>query len=355
VSDTPASSLAAAAPPPIRDAKLPEGVRLLARRHRLRWYEGLPWLIAIGGYFLFPDYLSLGAQVFIAILFALATDLILGYAGVITLGQAAFFGAGAYACGLLSAHGWTEPLSLLVVAAAAAALVGFLSGFVILRTTGLTQLMLTLIVAVMLQEAANKASTVTGGANGLQGMVISPILGVFDFDLYGHVAYIYCLILLFLGWVLIRTLVHSPFGRTLTGIRESEARMHAIGSPVFRRRLTAYVISAAVCGVAGALLAETTTLVALDSLSFDRSGAVVIMLIVGGLGRLYGAFVGVPIYMIAADRFSTADPTYWYFWIGVFLLLIVLFARGGIVGLIERAVRLADRENLNRQDAKTPR
>src|SRR6185437_11928425 len=145
--------------PPIRDAKLPEGVRLLARRHRLRWYEGLPWLIAIGGYFLFPDYLSLGAQVFIAILFALATDLILGYAGVITLGQAAFFGAGAYACGLLSAHGWTEPLSL----------------------------------AVMLQEAANKASTVTGGANGLQGMVISPILGVFDFDLYGHVAYIYCL------------------------------------------------------------------------------------------------------------------------------------------------------------------
>src|SRR6185312_166665 len=159
VSDMPAPSLAAAAPPPAHDAALPEGVRL----------------------------------------FALATDLILGYGGVITLGQAAFFGAGAYACGLLSAHGWTEPLSLLVVAAVAAALVGFLSGFVVLRTAGLTQLMLTLIVAVMLQEAANKASPVTGGANGLQGMVISPILGVFDFDLYGHVAYLYCLILLFLG------------------------------------------------------------------------------------------------------------------------------------------------------------
>src|SRR6185312_3586576 len=110
VSDMPAPSLAAAAPPPAHDAALPEGVRLLARRHRLRWYEGLPWLLAIAGYFLFPDYLTLGAQVFIAILFALATDLILGYGGVITLGQAAFFGAGAYACGLLSAHGWTEPL-----------------------------------------------------------------------------------------------------------------------------------------------------------------------------------------------------------------------------------------------------
>ncbi|MGH6981869.1 MAG: branched-chain amino acid ABC transporter permease, partial [Stellaceae bacterium] len=220
MSDTPASSLATAAPP--GEAALPEGARLLAGRHRLRWYEALPWLISIAGFFLFPDYLTLGAQVFIAILFALATDLILGYAGVITLGQAAFFGAGAYVCGLLSAHGWTEPLSLLAAAAAGAALVGFLSGFVILRTTGLTQLMLTLIVAVMLQEAANKATTVTGGANGLQGMVISPILGVFDFDLYGRVAYVYCLILLFLGWLLIRMLVYSPFGRSLTGIRESE-------------------------------------------------------------------------------------------------------------------------------------
>jgi len=353
VSDTPLSSLAAAPPP--REPALPAAVRLLARRHRPRWYEALPWLCAIAGYFLFPDYLSLGAQVFIAVLFALATDLILGYAGVITLGQAAFFGAGAYACGILSAHGWTEPLSLLVVAGIAAAIVGLLSGFVVLRTSGLTQLMLTLIVAVMLEEAANKATGLTGGANGLQGMVIAPILGMFEFDLFGRVAYVYCLALLFVGWLVIRTIVHSPFGRTLTGIRESEARMHAIGSPVFRRRLTAYVISAAVSGVAGALLAQTTQLVALDTLSFDRSGGVVIMLIVGGLGRLYGAFIGVPIYMILQDRFAQADPANWYFWIGLFLLLIVLFARGGILGLIERGARLVQRKNLNRQDAKTPR
>ncbi len=323
-----------------RREPLPDAVRVLARRHYPRWYEAVPWFLAVAGYFVFPDYLALGAQVFIAILFALATDLILGYAGIITLGQAAFFGAGAYACGYLSAHGWTEPLSLLVAGAVAAALVGLLSGIVVMRSTGLTQLMLTLIVAVMLEQAADKATAITGGANGLQGMELSPVLGLFEFDLYGRTAYIYCLVLLFLGWLAMRMLVYSPFGRSLTGIRESEARMHAIGSPVFRRRLTAYVLSAALCGVAGALLAETTQLVALDALSFERSGAVVIMLIIGGVGRLYGAFLGVPIYMILQDRFAQADPTYWYFWIGLFLLLIVLFARGGVLGLIERAARL---------------
>jgi len=337
VSDTPLASVTA---PGLRDRPLPEAVRVLARRHRPRLWEALPWLLAVAGYFAFPDYRQLGAQVFIAILFALATDLILGYAGVITLGQAAFFGSGAYVCGILSAHGWSEPLTLLLAGAVAAALVGFVSGFVVLRTTGLTQLMLTLIVAVMLGEAANKATGLTGGANGLQGMEIAPIFGVFDLDLYGNTAYCYSLALLFLGWLAVRTLIYSPFGRSLTGIRESEARMRAIGSPVFRRRLTAYVISAALCGVAGALLAETTQLVALDVFSFERSGAVVIMLIIGGVGRLYGAFLGVPIYMILQDRFAQADPTYWYFWIGVFLLLVVLFARGGIIGLLDRGTRL---------------
>jgi branched-chain amino acid transport system permease protein len=327
----------------VSDAALPAAVRQLARRHYPRWYEAAPWLLAAAGYFVFPNYLALGAQVFIAVLFALATDLILGYAGIITLGQAAFFGAGAYACGILSAHGWSEPLSLLLVGGVAAGLVGLLSGVVVMRSTGLTQLMVTLIVAVMLEQAADKATDLTGGANGLQGMVISPILGRFEFDLYGRTAYIYCLLLLFVGWLVVRTIVYSPFGRSLTGIRESEARMHAIGSPVFRRRLTAYVISAALCGVAGALLAETTSLVALDALSFERSGGVVIMLIIGGVGRLYGAFLGVPIYMVAQDRFAQADPTYWYFWIGLFLLLIVLFARGGIIGLIERGMRLVQK------------
>jgi branched-chain amino acid transport system permease protein len=314
-------------------------VEALMRRHRLRPLEALPWLAAVGAYFVFPDYLPLGAQILINVLFALSVDLILGYAGIATLGQAAFFGAGAYAAGLLAAHGWGEPISGLVIAGIVAGLIGLLSGAVILRTRSLTLLMLTLMIAVMLQEVANKAGGITGGADGLQGMNVWPVLGAFRFDLFGRTAYLYCLALLFLGWVAARRIVHSPFGRSLTGIRENEARMHAIGSPVFRRRLVIYTISAVMAGIAGALLAQTTQFVALEVLSFERSGSVLIMLIIGGVGRLYGAFIGVPLYMIAQDRFAQADPVYWDFWIGLLLIIVVLFARTGVLGLLERVLR----------------
>jgi len=307
-----------------------------ARRHRLRWFEALPWLVAVAAYFAFPDYLALGSQVLATILFALSVDLVLGYAGIVTLGQAAFFGTGAYAAGLLAAHGLGSPVLGLVIAAAAAALVGLISGAIVLRTTGLTQLMMTLMVAVMLYEAANKANTVTGGADGLQGMNVSPVLGLFHFDLYGKTAYWYCLAALFVCWLVMRRIVHSPFGRSLTGIRENEARMHAIGSPVFKRRLVAYTISAAMAGVSGALVAQTTQFVATDSLGFERSGNVLIMLLLGGIGQIYGAFIGVPLYMIAQDRFAAIDPVYWYFWIGLLLVLMVMFARGGVLGIIDR-------------------
>jgi branched-chain amino acid transport system permease protein len=188
---------------------------------------------------------------------------------------------------------------------------------------------------VMLQEVANKATSITGGADGLQGMQVAPVLDLFRFDLYGQTAYWYAAIVLFLGWVVARTLVHSPFGRSLTGIRENVARMHAIGTPVFARLLTIYTISAAMAGAAGALIAETTQLVALNALSVDLSGLILVMVIFGGVGRLYGAFVGVPLYMIAQDRFSQIDPTYWYFWIGLLLVIVVMFARGGVLGLLE--------------------
>lgn len=307
-----------------------------ARRHRFRWYEALPWLVAIAGYFAFPDYLALGSQILATILFALSVDLVLGYGGIITLGQAAFFGAGAYTAGLLAAHGMGAPVIGLLIAAVAAALVGLISGVVVLRTHGLTQLMMTLMVAVMLHEAANKANTVTGGADGLQGMEVGPVFGLFHFDLYGNTAYFYCLAALFICWFVMRRIVHSPFGRSLTGIRENEARMHAIGSPVFRRRLVAYTISAAMAGISGALVAQTTQFVATDALGFERSGNVLIMLLLGGIGRLYGAFIGVPLYMIAQDRFAAIDPVYWYFWIGLLLVLMVMFARGGVLGIFDR-------------------
>jgi branched-chain amino acid transport system permease protein len=311
-------------------------VDAFARRHRYRTFEALPWLAAVSAYFAFPDYLALGAQILATILFALSADLVLGYAGIVTLGHAAFFGTGAYTAGILAAHGWGEPITGLLAGAATAALLGFLSGLVVLRTTGLALLMQTLVVATLVAEAANKASFITGGDDGLQGMVVWPIFDSFSFDMFGRTAYFYCLSLVFLCWLGTRHIVHSPFGRSLTGIRENVGRMHAIGAPVVQRRLVIYTISAALAGVSGALIAQTTQFVSLSFLSLERSGTVLIMLIIGGVGRLYGAFIGVPLYMIAQDRFSTVEPVYWYFWLGLLMVLVVIFARGGVLGLFDR-------------------
>jgi branched-chain amino acid transport system permease protein len=310
-------------------------------RHRYRAHEALPWAVALAAYFAFPNYLPLAAQTLATILFALSADLVLGYAGIVTLGQAAFFGTGAYTAGILAAHGWGEPLSGLLAAAVVAAAVGLLSGLIILRSSGLTLLMQTLVVAALLHEAANKASAITGGDDGLQGMQVWPIFGRFEFGLFGRTSFFYCLIVLFLCWLGVRRLVHSPFGRSLTGIRENVVRMHAIGAPVFVRRLVVYTISAGLAGISGALIAQTTGFVGLDSLSLERSGTVLIMLIIGGVGRLYGAFVGVPLYMVAQDRFSSIEPVYWYFWIGLLMVLLVSFARGGVLGLCDRLWRRA--------------
>ncbi|HLJ20936.1 MAG TPA: branched-chain amino acid ABC transporter permease, partial [Stellaceae bacterium] len=179
-------------------------IAALSRRHRLRPSEALPWIIAVGCFFVFPEYLALGTQVLISILFALSLDLILGYGGVVTLGQAAFFGVGAYTAGILAVHGWTEPISGLLAAGAVSAVLGVVTGLILLRTEGLTLLMLTLVVAAMIAEAANKAGEWTGGADGLQGMSIAPILGLFRFDLFGRTSYLYALAVLFLAWLVVR-------------------------------------------------------------------------------------------------------------------------------------------------------
>jgi branched-chain amino acid transport system permease protein len=315
---------------------LPSPVEALLRRDRLHPAEALPWIVALAAFLLFPDYLPLGGQILIMILFALSLDLVLGYAGIATLGHAAFFGTGAYTAGILAANGWGEPLSGLLAGGLAAALVGVLTGPVLLRTRGLALLMLTIVVAALLHEAANKAGWLTGGADGLQGMVVDPLLGRFRFDLFGRTAYLYALVVLFLAWWTVRTIVHSPFGRSLVGIRENAARMTAVGAPVLWRLVAAYTVSAALAGIAGALLAQTTQFVALHVLSFELSGGALIMLILGGTGRLYGAFIGAPLYMIAQDALAREDPVTWLFWIGLLLVLVVLFAPGGILGLVER-------------------
>ena len=321
-------------PGPVMDRKAV--IDAFARRHRFKWYEAIPWLAAVACYFAFDSYHALGAQIFATILFALSLDLLIGFAGIVTLGHAAFFGVGAYAAGIMAANGWHEPFSELLVAAVAAAAISFVSGMIVLRTAGLTLLMQTLVVAALLQELANKWSSVTGGSDGLLGMKIDPIFGVFRFDLFGDTAYVYCLAILFIGWLIARNIVYSSFGRSLTGIRENTNRMHSIGAPVDRRKITIYTISAALAGLSGALIAQTTALVGLNTLALSKSGELIIMLVIGGIGRLYGGFIGVPLYMIAQDRFSQIDPIYWYFWIGLFMIFVVVFARGGVLGVFER-------------------
>ncbi len=304
---------------------------------RIRPQESLPWIIAIAAFFLLPEYLSLGARILVYILFALSLDLILGYAGIITLGHSAFFGLGAYTAGILGAkYGVTDPFVQLVGAAVAAALLGISTGAVILRTKALTLLMLTLAITSIVLEIANKASWLTGGADGLSGVQVAPILGLFKFDLFGRTAFIYCLVALFLGWLLVRRLIYSPFGAMLTGIRENTARMHAVGAPVYWRLVLVYTFSATMAGVAGALLTQVNQFVGLNVLGLEPSGDLLVMLILGGVGRLYGAFVGPVVYLIAQDYLAKQYPEYWYFGIGVLLIVVVLFARGGILGIVEK-------------------
>ncbi len=290
------------------------------------------WLVPLAAFFLFPGHLVLGSQVLIVALFALSLDLILGYAGIVSLGHAAFFGLGAYTAGLLAAHGWGEPLSGLLAAGAVAALAGYAVSPLVVRGEDLARLMITLGVGMLLYEAANRAAFLTGGVDGLPGVVMGKLFGVFAFDLAGRTAYLYSFAVLLAVFAALRRVTRSPFGLSLRGIRENSARMAAIGTPVRARLMAAFTLSAAVAGIAGALLAQTTQFVGLDTLGFQRSAELLIMLVLGGAGRLYGAIVGTVLFMLAQDSLAGLDPAYWQFWLGLFLVVFVLFARGGILG-----------------------
>jgi branched-chain amino acid transport system permease protein len=305
------------------------------------------WVATLLPFLLFPNHLALASQIAITALFALSLDLILGYAGIVSLGHAAFFGVGAYTAGLITKSfsiilfggnfllhfpGWREPLIGLVAGGLMAGLLGYATSFIIAHFRHLALIMITLGLGLLVHEAANSASWLTGGSDGLQGVRIGPLLGRFSFDLYGYTAYTYSLAVLFLVFLITRRLVNSPFGLSLRGIRENPVRMPAIGasSPAHIRKI--YTISAVIAGIAGAVLAQTTSTVSLGVLDFQRSADVLVILILGGAGRLYGGLLGAIIYMVARDQFSGINPQYWYFWIGMLLVLVVMFLPNGILG-----------------------
>ena len=308
----------------------------LSAHGRWRWAEIAFWIATLLPFVLFPSYLQLANQIAIAALFALSLDLILGYAGIVSLGHAAFFGLGAYTAGLIAKLGWGESLSGLVMAPAVAGLVGYAASFVVANFRHLALIMITLGMGLVLHEAANSASWLTGGADGLQGVRMWPLLGSFKFDLYGRTAYLYSLLVLFAIFLVTRRLIYSPFGLTLRGIRENPIRMPAIGAPSRAHIRTVYTMSAMMAGIAGALLAQTTETVSLEVLSFQRSADVLVMLILGGAGQLYGGILGAIIYLVARDQFSGANPQFWYFWIGLLLVAVVLFVPNGVLGGLSR-------------------
>ena len=303
---------------------------------RWRPLEVAFWLATLLPFVLFPSYLALASQIAITALFALSLDLILGYAGIVSLGHAAFFGLGAYAAGIVSKGGWGEPLSGLLIAAAVAGAVGYATSFIIARFRHLALIMITLGLGVLLHEAANQAHWLTGGADGLQGVRTWPLFGRLPFDLYGYTAYGYSLVVLFVLFLATRRMTNSPFGLALRGIRENATRMPAIGAPSRAHVRKAYTMAAVVAGVAGALLAQTTETVSLEVLSFQRSAELLVMLVLGGAGRLYGGLVGALIFMVARDRFSGINPQYWYFWIGLLLVTVVMLLPNGVLGGLAR-------------------
>ncbi len=306
-----------------------------------RWsvWEALFWAALVGLFFVPDANLPLYGQIVIWGLFAMSLDLLLGYRGIPSLGHAAFFGIGGYAAGYLGKFGWTEPISGLVIAALLAGIIGWLTGRLIQRVSGIALLMVTLGLNLILYDIVHRQSGLTGGDDGLQGIEIAPVLGLFRFDIFGRTAYLYALAITFLLFLLARALVKSPFGLALLGARENPRRMIMLGAPLERDVTTVFAIAAAFAGAAGALLTQTTQFVAPSSLSFERSADVLVILIIGGTGRLYGALIGAFVLLILRDWLAELSPVYWYFWIGLLLVVMVAFFRKGIVPSLEALVR----------------
>lgn len=283
-----------------------------------------------------PDQLGLINRILVTALFVLSLDLVVGVAGLATLGHAALFGVGAYAAGNFALHVMTDPLAGLTVGMAVGALLAFLSGLFLLRYQGFTFLMLTVAVAQITLSLAQKARAWTGGDDGLSGFSMGPLLGRFAFDLEGKVAAWYALAVLVVLFYVTRRLVNSPFGLAVRGIHENRARMAALGTPVLRRLLAMYTAAGLLAGAAGALSAQTNAVVGLDSLSFAMSAEALVMLVLGGAGRLTGALVGAAVFTLLHHTASSINPYHWLFVVGFLLMAVVLVSPAKAMAVLRR-------------------
>ncbi|MCC2613454.1 branched-chain amino acid ABC transporter permease [Neorhizobium sp. Rsf11] len=319
---------------PTADAES-RATRLMKRRSRVRFYEIVIWLAAIAAYFVLPSKMLILTEIAILALFAVSLDLVLGFAGIVSLGHTAFFGFGAYVAGLLALHYIAEPVIGLIVAGILSGVLGLLTSFLILRGSDLTRLMTTLGIGLMMAELANQMAWLTGGADGLSGFSLNPVLGLFEFDLFGKTGYLYCLAVLFIGTMIMRRIAFSPFGLSLKAIKGNPMRAAMIAVPARKRIVTAYTIAAVFAGMAGALLAQTTSFVSPDVLAFHRSADVLLVLVIGGTGYLYGGILGAVLFTLVKDWLSVVTPQYWMFYIGLILVVLVLIGRDRLARWIE--------------------
>ena len=303
----------------------------LLRAARWQPLELAFWLLAFVSPWLLSQHALIINEIAIVALFAVSLDLVLGYTGIVSLGHAAFLGFGAYSAALFAKHIHPDPLIGLCVGMVAATLLGAVCSLSIMRGSDLTRLMVTLGTALILLELANKYSDLTGGADGLQGVLMGPLLGRFDFDLIGQVAAWYSLSVLFVLFVLARRLVHAPLGATLKAVRDNRLRAMAIGIPVTARLAVVYTVAAGIAGAAGALMAQTTGFASLDVFALDRSADVMLMLAIGGVGWLYGGIVGAVAFKLMYDVIANITPQYWTFWIGLFLVVLVMVGRDRLI------------------------
>ena len=299
----------------------------LRSTHRFKAWEPVFWLLALASPFVLGSHALIINEIAIVALFAISLDLVLGYSGIVSLGHAAFFGMGAYTAALFAKLVMPDPLVGLAVAIGVSALLGGLCSLTVLRGSDLTRLMVTLGVALLLLELANKLDWLTGGADGLQGVVMGPLLGKFEFDLAGRTSACYSLLAVLVLFVLARRLTSSSFGATLMAIRDNRLRAMAIGVPVSLHLAVIYAVAAGVAGAAGALLAQTTGFASLDVFAFDRSADVMLILVIGGTGWLYGGIAGAIVFKLMQDVISSITPQYWTFWIGLFLVVLMLVGR----------------------------
>jgi branched-chain amino acid transport system permease protein len=303
----------------------------LAQQARWKPLEYAVWLAILASPFVIKEQALIINEIAIVALFALSLDLILGYTGIVSLGHAAFFGMGGYSAALFAKWIHPDPVLGLLVGMATATVLGALCSATIMRGTDLTRLMVTLGVGLILMELANKLSWLTGGADGLQGVVMGPLLGQFEFDLYGQVAAVYSVTLLLFWFVLMRRLVHSPLGATLMAVRDNPLRAMAIGVSVKHRLVVIYTVAAAIAGCAGSLMAQTTSFASLDLFEFHRSADVMLMLVIGGVGWLYGGVAGAVVFKVMQDAIASITPQYWTFWIGLFLVVLVHVGRDRLI------------------------